>query len=121
MTDSYLNDSKVETTQPLNTSNSVLKPKAKRATHKRSTKKVDEVLKIRDEVINVDPKFKQEVENGRLHVDLIKNDRRYKINYETVNDNELIRVALKVNKEETAVGYFKRVVNDTNVSYEYVH
>lgn len=66
-------------------------------------------------------KFKQEVENGRLHVDLIKNDRRYKINYETVNNEELIRVALKVNKEETAVGYFKKVVNDTNVSYEYVH
>lgn len=66
-------------------------------------------------------KFKQEVENGKLHVDLIKNDRRYKINYETVNNEELIRVALKVNKEETAVGYFKKVVNDTNVSYEYVH
>ena len=66
-------------------------------------------------------KFKQEVENGRLHVDLIKNDRRYKINYATVNNEELIRVALKVNKEETAVGYFKKVVNDTNVSYEYVH
>ena len=65
-------------------------------------------------------KFKQEVENGKLHVDLIKNDRRYKINYETVNNEELIRVALKVNKEETAVGYFKKVVNDTNVSYEYV-
>ena len=66
-------------------------------------------------------KFKQEVENGRLHVDLIKNDRRYKINYATVNNEELIRVALKVNKEETAVGYFKKVVNDTDVSYEYVH
>lgn len=66
-------------------------------------------------------KFKQEVENGRLHVDLIKNDRRYKINYDKVNNEELIRVALKVNKEETAVGYFKRVINDTNVSYEYVH
>lgn len=66
-------------------------------------------------------KFKQEVENGRLHVDLIKNDRRYKINYATVNNEELIRVALKVNKEETAVGYFKKVVNDTNVSYEYVY
>ena len=66
-------------------------------------------------------KFKQEVENGRLHVDLIKNDRRYKINYATVNNEELIRVALKVNKEETAVGYLKKVVNDTNVSYEYVH
>lgn len=66
-------------------------------------------------------KFKQEKENGKLHVDLIKNDRRYKINYEMVNDEELIRVALKVDKEETAVGYFKRVVNDLNVSYEYVH
>ena len=66
-------------------------------------------------------KFKQEVENGRLHVDLIKNDRRYKINYATVNNEELIRVALKVNKEEAAVGYFKKVVNDTDVSYEYVH
>lgn len=66
-------------------------------------------------------KFKQEVENGRLHVDLIKNDRRYKINYETKNNEELIRVALRVNKEETAVGYFKKVVNDTDVSYEYIH
>lgn len=69
-------------------------------------------------------KFKDKIKKLRLDNNLTQEDlakERYKNNYATVNNEELIRVALKVNKDETAVGYLKKVVNDSNVSYEYVY
>ena len=74
---------------------------------------------------------KQKENDHKLLLDKLAKDKRRatKFNQNKIMLNksgnvfpvELIRVALKVNKEETAVGYFKKVVNDTDVSYEYVH
>ena len=70
-------------------------------------------------------KFKEEFEDNKHHVELEKNNKTYKINYETKDGEDIIRVALKVNREETAFGYFKRVTvtdenNNTSISYEYI-
>ena len=71
-------------------------------------------------------KFKEETENGKHHIKLEKDNKTYIVKYETKNNEEVLRVALKVNKEETAVGYFKRVVttddsNLININYEYLN
>lgn len=63
--DSYLQDSKIEERVNTNSSNV---PKKQRATRKRAAKKVREVLELKDEVIAVEPEFKQEIES--LVVDL---------------------------------------------------
>ena len=66
-------------------------------------------------------KFKEEIENGHNHIELIKNNKRYKINYETINNEEVLKVSLKDGKDEKAVGYFKRIVNDdSSFIYEYL-
>lgn len=71
-------------------------------------------------------KFKEETENGKHHIKLEKDKKTYIVKYETKNNEEVLRVALEVNKEETAVGYFKRVVttdysNLININYEYLN
>lgn len=71
-------------------------------------------------------KFKEETENGKHHIKLEKDNKTYIVKYETKNNEEVLRVALKINKEETAVGYFKRVVttddsNLININYEYLN
>lgn len=71
-------------------------------------------------------KFKEETENGKHHIKIEKDNKTYIVKYETKNNEEVLRVALKINKEETAVGYFKRVVttddsNLININYEYLN
>lgn len=70
-------------------------------------------------------KFKEEIENNKHHIELEKNEKTYKINYATKDNEEVIRVALRNGKDEIAIGYFKRVIttlenNSTTISYEFI-